>query len=255
MICICVDILCERQAASLRSVGVTQKLPDAELCKRKDVTTKSLSSKAVDSVIQGEIKSTLKSEGFRKSGRTFHRPKGEMIQGVYFETSWLNTPDEAQFTVDLNVVLPFYHEKWTGEPLPNNPGSAAPLCSRRLGHLLPTETDKWWTVTPSTDCVPLSRELAELIRSVGLPYLDKSSDIQFLLENLGSDRPFADILTSQTLAFAILLCHLGREEEARRVLDETRSSNRVDGFGETIDSVQDRLGLASSKPISGDAHG
>ncbi len=218
------------------------------------MTSKSLSSKTVDAVILGEVKSFLKSEGFRKSGRTFHRQKGEMIQVVNFQTTWLNTPDDARFTVNLNVVLPFYHEKWTGQPLPRNPGNAAAICSRRLGHLLPEGTDRWWTVTPSTDGVSVSREVAELIRSVGLPYLTKASDLQFLCEKLGSDKHFPGMLMSQSLAFAILLCYLGRKDEARHVLDETRRKNRIDGFGKTIDAIQERLGLASNNAMHSDGN-
>ena len=210
------------------------------------MTAKSPSSKAVDAVIQGEVKTFLKSEGFRKSGRTFYRRKGEMIQVVYFPTSWLNTPDEAQFSVNLDVVLPYYHEKWTGQPLPKNPSSAAAICSQRLGFLLPEGTDKWWIVTPSMDYAPLSRELAELIRSMGLPYLDKAADLHFLRESLGSEKHFPGMLQSQPLAFAILLCYLGRKDVARSVLDATRSSNRFDGFGETIDLIQSRLELESN---------
>jgi hypothetical protein len=213
------------------------------------VTNKSPSSKAVDAVIQGKVKSILKSEEFKKSGRSFHRQKGEVLQVVNFQTTWLNTPDEAQFTINLNVVLPFYHEKWTGQPLPKDPGSAAAVCSRRLGHILPEGTDRWWTVTPSTDFAAVSHEVAELIRSVGLPYLEKVANLQYLCEKLGSGKHFPGMLMNQPLAFAILLCHLGREGEARRVIDETRRKNRAEGFCKTIDQIQERLGLASNKCV------
>lgn len=213
------------------------------------MTTHSSSSKAVDSVIHGQINAYMKSEGFRRSGRTFHRPKDEMIQVVNFQTTWLNTPDEARFTINLDVVLPFYHEKWAGQPFPKNPGSAAAICSRRLGHLLPEGTDKWWTVTPSSDCDALSHELADLLRSIGVPYLDEATDLQFLCENLGSDKRFPGMLASQPVAYAILLCYLGREHDARDVLKAIRRKNRIDGFGKTIDLIERRLGLASNQSM------
>ena len=213
------------------------------------MTNKSPSSKAVEAVIRGEVKSFLESEEFKKSGRSFHRQKDELLQVVNFQTTRLNTPDEAQFTINLNVVLPFYHEKWTGQPLPKNPGSAAAICSRRLGHILPDGTDRWWTVTPSTDCAAVSREVAELICAVGLLYLEKAANLQYLCEKLGSGKHFPGMLMSQPLAFAILLCHLGREKEARRVIAETRRKNRAEGFGKTIDQIQERLGLASNKCV------
>jgi hypothetical protein len=170
-----------------------------------------------------------------------------MIQVVDFQTTWLNTPDEGRFTINLNVVLPFYHEMWTGQPLPKNPGNAAAICSRRLGHLLPGGTDRWWTVTPSTDCSRLSREVAELIRSVGLPYLTAACDFQFLCEALGSEEHFPGMLMSQDLAFAILLCHLDRKGDAAHVIAEARGRNRVAGFTNTIDLIDQRLRFASNK--------
>jgi hypothetical protein len=213
------------------------------------VTNKSPSSKAVDAIIQGSVKSFLKSEKFKKSARSFHRHKDQMIQVVNFQTSWLNSPEKAQLTINLNVVLPFYHEIWTGKPLPKNPGSAAAICSRRLGHILPERTDRWWTVTPSTDCAAVSREVTELIGAVGLPYLEKATNFQYLCEKLGSVEHFPGMPMSQPLAFAILLCHLGREKEARHVIDETRRRNRADGFSKTIDLIQKRLRLASNKRV------
>lgn len=216
---------------------------------REAVTDKSPSSKAVDAIIQGDVKSSLKSETFKKSGRSFHRQKVEMIQVVNFQTTWLNSPEEAQFTINLNVVLPFYHEKWTGKPLPKNPGSAAAIFSRRLGHFLPEGTDKWWKVTPSTDCAAVSLEVSELICSVGLPYLEKAANLQYLHDRLGSIEHFPGMLMNQPLAFVILLCHIGREIEARRVIDEIRKNNRAEGFRKTIDLIQERLGLTSNKSV------
>lgn len=204
--------------------------------------TKSPSSKAVDSVIQGKVKSFLKSEEFRKLGRTFHRPNGEVIQVVNFQTSWLNTPALAEFTVNLNVVLPFFHEMWTGRPLPRNPGSAAEICSFRLGQLLPEKTDKWWTVTPSTDCAFLSCEIAEIIRSVGLPLLAKTSDLQYLCEKLSSDKHVPGVLYNQSLTCAILLCYLGRINEARNILNEARrKKHHFSGYYELINVIEERL--------------
>ena len=46
-----------------------------------------------------------------------------MIQVVNFQTTWLNTPEEARFAINLNVILPFNHEKWAGQPPPKKPGN------------------------------------------------------------------------------------------------------------------------------------
>jgi hypothetical protein len=215
--------------------------------KNKHMTTKSPSSHAVDNVIQSCVKSMLKSENYRKTGRSFHRQREDMIQVVNFQTTWLNTPEKADFTINLKVILPFYHEKWTGTPLPKNPGSAAPICSYRLGHLLPEGPDKWWSVTPSTDFDSLSRQLADLLQSIGLPFLEKASDLLFLRQNLESKKHFLGMHHgSQPLAFAILLCYMGEEKEAKAVIQELRDKNRIKHFAPTIDLIVSRLGLRSN---------
>jgi hypothetical protein len=98
-------------------------------------------------------------------------------------------------------------------------------------------------------CAAVSREVAELICAVGLLYLEKAANLQYLCEKLGSGNHFPGMLMSQPLAFTILLCHLGREKEARRVIAVTRRKNRAEGFGKTIDLIQERLGLASNKCV------
>jgi len=210
------------------------------------MTSKSPSSTAVDAVIQGEVKLLLKAEGFRKTGRSFHRARGEFTQVVNIQASQWNSPDSASFTVNLNVVLPFLHEIWTGRPLPKNPASAAPICSQRIGMLLPDRKDTWWTVMPKSDPAEISDEVAQLIRIVGLPFLDQAANTQYLCEQLGADEYFSRCQMSKplaSLAYAILLCHLGSRDEAKIDIERTQSANRIAGFSETIAKISARLGF------------
>jgi hypothetical protein len=214
------------------------------------MTTKSPSSKAIDSVIQNHVKPFLKAEGFRKSARSFHRAKGEVIQVVNFQASMWNTPEGARFTINLNIVLPAFHEKWTGKPVPKNPSSAAAVCAYRIGLLMPEGKDHWWEVTPDSDTVSISREVADAIKEIGLPFLDKASELEYLLIKLQAEAHFPGIVMNKSLAAAILLSCMNRYEEARETIGALRERNTHAGFGETIERVAARLGLASNHRVN-----
>lgn len=216
-------------------------------CKKKiQMTTKSPSSKVIDTVIQSHVKPFLTAEGFRRSARSFHRTKGEVIQIINFQSSLWNTPEEAKFTINLNIVSPAFHEKWTGSLLPKNPSSAAAVCSYRIGLLMPEGKDHWWAVTPDTDANSLSSELTAVIRDVGLPFLDKVSDLEYLLDKIQKEPHFPGVVINKSLVAAVLLSVMKKDEEARDTICALRERNTHVGFAKTIERVATRLGIASN---------
>ena len=74
--------------------------------------------------------------------------------------------------VNVDITMPFFHETWTGHPMPRNRGSAAVVIHRRLGHLTPENLDLWWTVTPETDTEPIAAETEQLFINYALPFLE-----------------------------------------------------------------------------------
>jgi len=164
-----------------------------------------------------------------------------MIQVVHVQASRWNTPDAARFTIDLNVVLPAFHESWTGTPMPKNPASAAPICSYRIGLLMEDGKDRWWEVSANSNIATIGKEVVEAIRDLGLPALNEASNLDWLLEKLRTDERFSGTLTSQPLATVILLHHVGRRREALQTITELRNRNKHSGFAKTIDTIEARL--------------
>ncbi len=158
-----------------------------------------------------------------------------------------NTPDAAEFTVNLNVVLPAFHERWTGTPMPTNPASAAPICSYRIGLLMEDRRDCWWKVTPESDTETISRQVAEVIRTIGLPALNQAADLEWLLTKLRAEERFSGIVTNQTLAAAILLAYLGQMPEALQTIRQLRQRNKHAGFAKTISTIEARLTSAGER--------
>src|SRR5688500_8264073 len=85
------------------------------------VPAQSASSKALDSFITRTIAPVLRQRGFSRRARSFSRSHEDLYHCVHVLAWKWNTPTEAQFTINLLVIWPRWHEVWTGKPCPANP--------------------------------------------------------------------------------------------------------------------------------------
>jgi hypothetical protein len=207
------------------------------------VSDKSATSRAIDCIIGSLPRRLLKTHGFRKTARTFHLAADPLIKLVKFQHSWLNRPDKAKFTVNVDITVPFFHETWTGQPMPRNPGKAAAVIQRRLGQLTPEHKDQWWTVTPETDTASIAANIEELLIGHGLPFLDEFQTIEQLIDRVetASQPPYT--LYDRGAVTAILLKALGRDRESKDRLEGVRAKTKSKVFAKTIDTIQTRLGF------------
>jgi hypothetical protein len=211
----------------------------------------SVTARLIDAVIAAGTAPLLKAAGFRKAGRAFQRAAGCLFQVVQFQASQWNTPDHAQFTANLNIVQPFFHEVWSGRPFPSNPASAAAIVSQRIGLLMPGGRDHWWEVTPATEVGPLGAKVASAVADYGLTFLADYADLERLITELETV-PAAWTGLHPGVCRAILLASCGDREAARGVLRRVNESNKVPAFAETIHLVADRLGIEA--PPNPNAH-
>jgi len=70
------------------------------------MSVKSETSRIIDRIIATGPAPLLKQNGFRKLARSFHAESGGLFKVVQFQASMWNSPDAAQFTVNLMIVLP-----------------------------------------------------------------------------------------------------------------------------------------------------
>ena len=147
------------------------------------------------------------------------------------------------------VVLPFLHETWTSNPMPENPASAAPLCSFRIGGLTPERKDHWWEVDAETNAETIGVEIVDMLGKYAFPALSKATDLEWVVEQLLAKKHFAGCLMNQKLAVAMLLVYMDRESEGRRIIDELKKDNPGHGFGGTVRTIEQRL-KAKGKLVS-----
>jgi hypothetical protein len=111
----------------------------------------------------------LAAHGFRKSGSTFHRPLGDVVQLVQLQSSTRSTAQRLVATVNLAVFSTLLEAR-LGDPVPS-PSVPGAHWRERIGHLAPARDDLWWEVTRPAEAEAAGAELAALLRDFGLPAL------------------------------------------------------------------------------------
>lgn len=108
---------------------------------------------------------------------------GDNAALINFQRSRWNTSDNVSFTLNLSIVC--------GALL--DPGTVTIKSAKeydghirlRIGYLASEGTDKWWEVSNATRADVLSAEIANLVVSVAVPYLERhvrSKDLVTLWE-------------------------------------------------------------------------
>src|SRR5262249_51869663 len=207
------------------------------------MATKSASSRLIDRVIAIGPAPVLKAAGYRKVARAFYAEAGGLFKVVHFQASMWNTPDSGSFTVNLNIVLPYFHEKWTGRAFARNPGSAQPVITKRIGHLTPERCDRWWEVTPKSNVDRVAAHVARAVSQRGLPFLDEHASVGALTQAVQHKDAMRTMLMSPELGLAILLRFQGKLSRATRVVQELARRNKYESFANTIRLIAGRLRL------------
>jgi hypothetical protein len=177
-------------------------------------------TQAIDHVVSAGIHPILKERGFKKQGRSFHKPVGDLYHVVHVQSSRHNAFDVGKFTINLGVSSPDIAALWHGEMTSHNPASHAHLLfSTRIRSLLPSEQDHWWTIEPTTDLDRLAQEVGASLAQYGLTYFQNPAfqSTQALLDSLERDA-LGGIPTAGVEIRAVLLHREGRTDEAQALL-------------------------------------
>ena len=202
---------------------------------------KSDSSKKIDEIISEGTKKYLKDNGYKKLVRCFSKESDDFIFVIDFQSSQYNDPSSAKFTINVNVVFPYFHEKWTNTLLPKNRSKAAALISRRIGHLMPEGCDYWWEVHSDSNAQNLGSEVQKVLSTYALPFFQEIDSIDKALELVGSGEKPPYSMYSPDIIAAIIHSYKGNVDLARSVLDDLHAKNKVKNFTKTIEIISERL--------------
>jgi len=119
-------------------------------------------NQALDSIAKAALASDLKSQGFRKGGRTWRRRLGdEAVQVVNVQGSMFGTRAEGRCVLNLGVYFPALAEVLGVGRITDRPSEADCHLRRRAAMLGPDHRDTWFEFR-SADPTSLERTAASL---------------------------------------------------------------------------------------------
>lgn len=148
------------------------------------VTSKSFVQQTLGAVVQTTHAAITKPLGYRKRGRSLVLDTGDLFHVINFQGSQWGSADSGQFTINLGVIWPFFHEKYLSQPMPPNPASAKPSVAHRIGFLLPQNEDIWWPVHRNTRTDLLAAEMQCVLSNFALPFLKRFGTVAQLVSEL-----------------------------------------------------------------------
>jgi hypothetical protein len=200
-------------------------------------------ARAIDLVIAEAAKPILKAAGYKRSARHFHREADGLVRVVHFQASAWNDATSARFTINLHVTCSGFHEAFTGEPFPKNPGSAAAFAEERIGRVMPENRDVWWTVEPNADTKAVSAEVEKALREYGLPFLARFESKAQLLAAYDAGKSLPGYGAQHLFCHAVLLTEAGRAAEAEDALRRELEGATTEWYDDGIREFAGRLGL------------
>jgi len=114
----------------------------------------------------------LKPIGYKKSSTVFRCFRDGNCGLVSFQRSTSSNYDYIKFTLNLAVACgDVFPEYGFGEPIEKVTFDSANL-NQRIGFLRREPEDYWWELVDATDAEPIAQEIAELVLSKGISWID-----------------------------------------------------------------------------------
>lgn len=139
-------------------------------------------SESIDAVIAQGLSMQLKSAGFKKTGRTWHKQTPTGWQVVNVQASSGNIGSVGKFAINLGIYCTAIAEM-AEAAVEGRPKEYQTTLRERLG-VLAKGQDYWWQISELVDLAKVSAEVVTLMESHGLPWLDHHSSVPAISEVL-----------------------------------------------------------------------
>ena len=201
---------------------------------------KTQTGRVIDAVVGAGVADWFRQAGFRRKGRSFFRPHGELIDTANVQVSKVNMPSDAVFAVNLGVEWPFWHKIWTGSDVGGNPALAPTFVQTRLHPTDGVDRDYWWDATDLSAATRLAADVTSALETHAEAFWERYSDFDALLREFEVHRR-VPTGTPQPLVHAALLTRAGRPAEAWAVIVD--AAQRAPTASSHFHSIAERLGL------------
>jgi hypothetical protein len=128
---------------------------------RKKQLTRSEPSAVIDQVVSGYIAPLLKTEGFKKTGRTWIKESADFSYVVNVQASqWNGSETGASFTINYGIYIPSIYESLFGMQKPKAPKEYDCVLRKRVTES--TKAEVWWCIYDDTDIEKLGGEVGAI---------------------------------------------------------------------------------------------
>lgn len=128
-------------------------------------------AQSIDEIIKLGLADFLKTQGYKKSGRNWHKPIQNNWLIVNVQASSGNIGSKGKFTINLGV----YHAEiatLAGQAsIDGKPKEYDSTVRERIG-ILAYGQDRWWVVDSTSNLEEIAAEVVEKMSSFGIPWLN-----------------------------------------------------------------------------------
>lgn len=177
-------------------------------------------SEKIEIIIKSGFSNFMKNEGFKKSGKNWHKQFEGYCWIVNIQSSQSNFGDTGKFTINLGVYHHTIEQLANGQPLITKPKEYEATIRTRLGSLF-TEHDYWWQIKDQTFLEDITHDLILKMKNYGFPWLINHIKVEQIYEAIGSglsDKALATVLlvkgtneTKQRIKAAMIERPLGND--------------------------------------------
>lgn len=119
-------------------------------------------------IILAQMNICLKPAGFRKKQAVFACEQDDAALFVQLQSSLKSTKDLLIVTVNLGIFSRVVAEKMRNTHEPN---ILEAHWRKRIGHFMPSESDKWWNVQSEEEAERCGSEITSILSSEVLPMM------------------------------------------------------------------------------------
>ena len=204
-----------------------------------------ISKEAFDRFLKSHLGPFLSSQGFRRSGHCFFRAPHELINVIYLPLVPANRAGSVKVSVVLANVVPFLHQIWINEPLPEQPEKALWASFENIGVLMGKNQDGWWEITCEPDQAETGFEMVTAIKGPGFDFFRSQATIQDLIEEFDRN----GILPRRSAAHSKLICailksYLGETTKGEEMISQLIASHEHRGFRSLARDILSRLKIS-----------
>jgi hypothetical protein len=136
--------------------------------------------------LASDIGPVLRAHSFTKSGSNFHLRGSEGWGVINFQKSQWGSRSETRFTINVGVALDKLAPIFDRDPTKRPPES---MCDwrKRIGRLMDSPRDTWWSVGAATRVQDLTTEVLPLIVDRALPWIDRRLTVDGFIRAMRED--------------------------------------------------------------------